>query len=37
MKGLVNTQYEDNEYFRWSLSRYLNPVKKTLANLILKK
>ena len=28
MKGLINIQNEDNECFRWSLVRYLNPVNK---------
>ena len=28
MKGLINIQNENNEYSRWCLFRYLNPVKK---------
>ena len=28
MKGSINIKNKDNEYFRWCLIRYLNPVNK---------
>ena len=34
MKGLINVQNEDNEYFKWCLVRYLNPVNKIPAKII---
>ena len=30
MKGLINIQNEDYEYFRWCLVKYLNLVDKDL-------
>ena len=33
MKRLINTQYEDKEYFRQYLVRYVNPVNKNIAKL----
>ena len=33
MKGLINIQNEDNDYFKWCLVRYLKPVHKYLARI----
>ena len=33
MKGLINIQNEDNEYFRWCLVRYFNSIKKNQAKI----
>ena len=29
MRGLINIQNNNNEFLRWCLVRYLNPVNKT--------
>ena len=31
MRGLINIQSDDNEYFGWSIFRYLNPVDQNPA------
>ena len=35
MKGLINIQNEDNECFRWCLVKYLYPVHKNPATMII--